>query len=330
MRIIFPDDVADHYQIDNNGGPIPNQIELTFKAVITGGGIPEWLFYVLIIALVVVVFYFVLYQVRLKYPPIVRKIHDLSGNVRRGKSAAKIPVQKVASREEGIYSEFAKLLNEYSFLQTHARTMAAHAKQAKQKGYVPPEKDTLAKDFELSVKEKVVDVKSVAPAIFPKEGPKKTVIGAPKTVYVEPAAPAAPAMPEKPAAPAAPAQPAAPSVPGVATVPAIPKIPAMPGAPGLVKPVSISAMPKPAAKPLPTKPGAPSSEGEGQEGLYGELVKMEQKKYKAQRSLRDLKAKKEKGILSDEEYEQYRVKFEEALEKINEKIAEIRRKLVNF
>ncbi len=324
VRITVPEELRDYYEI-------PMELYYSFHAEKTGGVFPDWLVYLILVALVVVVFYFILYQIRFKYPPIVRKIHDLSGAVRHGKPAAKIPVQKVASREEGIYSEFAKLLNEYSFLQTQAKSMAAQAKKTKQKGYVAPgAKDTLAKDFDLSVKEKVVDVKSVAPAIFPKEGPKKVVIGAPKAEYVEPEKPTAAEMPEKAAAPGAPAPAATPSTPGVPSVPSIPKIPSIPGAPGLVKPVSISAMPKPAAKPLPAKPGAPSGEGTGQEGLYGELVKMEQKKYKAQRSLRDLKAKKDKGILNDEEYEQYRIKFEDALDKINEKIAEIRRKLVNF
>nr|MDO8086311.1 hypothetical protein [Candidatus Sigynarchaeum springense] len=293
-----------------------------------GSTIPEWVFYLILVALVVVVVYFVLYQVRFKYPPIIRKIHDLSGAVRRGKPAAKIPVQKVVSREEGIYSEFAKLLNEYSFLQTQSKSIAALAKKTKQKGYVPPEaKDTLAKDFELTVKEKIVEVKPVAPAIFPKEGPKKITVGPPKAEYIEPEKPAAAVAPPKPAAPGAITPPATPGMPGM---PSVPKIPAPGAAPGIAKPISISELPKPAAKPLPAKPGAIATAGEGQEGLYGELVKMEQKKYKAQRSLRDLKAKKEKGILTDEEYEQYRVKFEEALDKINEKIGEIRRKLVNF
>ncbi|MBN2150937.1 MAG: hypothetical protein JW839_05815 [Candidatus Lokiarchaeota archaeon] len=308
VRITIPEELRDHYQI-------PVDAYYSFYAEQKGQGFPEWLFWIIFIALIVVVTYFVLYQIRFKYPPIIRKIHDLSGAVRRGKAAAKIPVQRVTSREEGIYSEFAKLLNEYSFLQTHAKTMAAQAKKAKQKGYVAPEaKDTLAKDFDLTVKEKIVEVKSVAPAIFPKEGPKKVVVGPPKAEYVEPETPAT-------------AVPTAPAGPGM---PSIPKIPAPGEAPGLAAPVSVAALPKPAAKPLPAKPAVAPSGGEGQEGLYGELVKLEQKKYKAQRSLRDLKAKKEKGILSDEEYEQYRVKFEEALEKINEKIGDIRRKLVNF
>ncbi|MEX2682112.1 MAG: hypothetical protein Q6373_010960 [Candidatus Sigynarchaeota archaeon] len=301
---------------------IQNNYEYTIQTkAYQGSAIPEWVFYLILAALVVVVVYFVLYQVRFKYPPIIRKIHDLSRAVRQGKPAAKISVQKVASREEGIYNEFAKLLNEYSFLQTHSKSIAALAKKTKQKGYVPPAaKDTLAKDFDLAVKEKVVEVKHVASAIFPKEGPKKITTGPPKAEYVEPEKPAPVIMPPKPAAPGV-------IPPGT---PSIPAVPAPGEAPGLAKPVSIAALPKPAAKPLPAKPGALVSTGEGQEGLYGELVKMEQKKYKAQRSLRDLKAKKEKGILTDEEYEQYRVKFEEALDKINEKIGEIRRKLVNF
>ena len=62
----------------------------------------------------------------------------------------------------------------------------------------------------------------------------------------------------------------------------------------------------------------------GHEGLYAELVKLEQKKYKAQRSIRDLTAKKEKGILSADEYNQYKAKFDEALKKINESIADLR------
>nr|MDO8110025.1 hypothetical protein [Candidatus Sigynarchaeota archaeon] len=299
----------------------------------TGSVIPEWVFYLILAALIGVVIYFVLYQVRFKYPPIVRKIHDLQRNVRRGRAAAKIAPQRVASREEGIYSEFAKILDEYSFLATHAKAMGAKAKEAKaKKGYVAPEEDTLAKEFDLAPKEKVIEIKSVAPAIFPKEGPKKyTEL---PSIPAPAATPALPAIP-KPAAPVvsvpfAPAvpKPAAPAIPGPVT-PAMPKIPAIPEVPGTKKVASIAALPKPAAKPLPTKPGA-APEGEGQEGLYGELVKLEQKKYKAQRSLRDLKAKKDKGILTDEEFQQYQVKFEEALEKINEKIAEIRRKLVNF
>ena len=273
-----------------------------------------WLVEILMVGIIVLVGWFILYQVRFKYPPIIRKIHDLQRSVRRGKVAGKIAAQKVMSREEGIYSEFAKILNEYSFLQTRAKSMTASAKKAKaEKGYVEPaEKDTLAKDFDLSTAEKVVEIKSVAPAIMPKEGPKK---------YVElPTAPVA--VPTVPALPTV-----VPAKPGAA-IPVAPKIPTM-MKPGAMKPPSLAALPKPAAKPVP-QPGAMPSEGEGQEGLYGELVKMEQKKYKAQRSLRDLKAKKEKGILNDEEYKQYEAKFEEALERINEKISDIRRKLVNF
>jgi tetratricopeptide (TPR) repeat protein len=76
---------------------------------------------------------------------------------------------------------------------------------------------------------------------------------------------------------------------------------------------------------IPAKPSEASHEG-----LYGELVKLEQKKYKAQRSLRDLEAKYNKSIISATEFEDYKAKFTEALDRINEAIADIRRKLVDF
>jgi hypothetical protein len=299
---------VDTYQTANFSRQFNVQAEYSYRFTTEKNpstGVPAWVFYLILAALMVLTTWFILYQVRFKYPPIIRKIMDLSRSIRRGKASNKIHAQNVPSREENIFSEYAKVLNDYSFLQTRARVIGRMAKAEKEKGkgYVAPT-DTLAEEYSMGTEQHEVEIqfKTAVPPALPKEGPKKG------KGYQAPAAQAT----EEETKPSE-----APSVPA-----GKPELP-------VVKPPSPAAMPKPAAKMAPLGVPETSEEVTGQEGLYGELVRLEQKKYKAQRSIRDLKAKKEKGILSDEEYNQYLEKFEEALNTINERIAAIRRKLVN-
>jgi hypothetical protein len=255
--------------------------------------------------------------VRFKYPPIIRKIMDLSRAIRRARNPAKIHAQKVMAREEHIFSEYAKILNDYSFLQTRAKVIGGLAKAEKEKGkenVALAPTDTLADEYAMAKEQREVEinVKSAVPAKLPKEGPKKG-----KKIKGEEPAPARAAAP-------------------VTVVKAVAEEEGekgAPAAPSLPKKPSITPAPANAAQkaPTPESLGMPRTAEEvgGQEGLYGELVRLEQKRAKAQRSIHDLKAKKENGILSNEEYDEYMGKFEEVLNSITERIDSIRRKLVN-
>ena len=107
-----------------------------------------------------------------------------------------------------------------------------------------------------------------------------------------------------------------------------------------VKPIGLAALPKPSVAPLKAyrapssvgKPAEPAAEGAGEthENLYQQLVLLEQKRYKAERSVRDLDAKHNKGLVNDAEYKNYMEKINAGLEKIKTQISDIRRKLISF
>jgi len=59
-------------------------------------------------------------------------------------------------------------------------------------------------------------------------------------------------------------------------------------------------------------------------------VLLEQKRYKAERSLRDLEAKHTRGVITDAEYNDYQRKIQESLDKLKENIAQLRRKMLAF
>jgi hypothetical protein len=93
--------------------------------------------------------------------------------------------------------------------------------------------------------------------------------------------------------------------------------------------------PVPGAVPAAASGAAPGAApggagGESHENLYQQLVLLEQKRYKAERSLRDLDAKHAKGLISDDEHKSYQEKISGGLEKIKQQIADIRRKLISF
>lgn len=285
----------------------------------TNSGIPVWVFWLVFGGLVAMAAWFILYQVRFKYPPLVRKIHDLKRSVARGRIASRIPKQKVKTREENIFQVYAKQINEYGFLQTRDSRYAARAA-----GYAPIPDQSISLEFEMPAidKAEIEALEFQAPKVSGK---------APTKQYIALEAPAAPAP--------------APSIPRPLTKPAPLKPGARPVAP--IKPVkpagmkpqakpSIKALPKPAA-PLPKVAVAsalPSpavgAETTKPENLYQDLVLLEQKRYKAERSLRDLDAKHSRGTISDEEYEEYGVKIKESLDKLKENIAQLRRKMLSF
>lgn len=66
------------------------------------------------------------------------------------------------------------------------------------------------------------------------------------------------------------------------------------------------------------------------ENLYQELVLLEQKRYKAERSMRDLDAKHARGTITDAEYNEYQKRIQESLDKLKENIAQLRRKMLSF
>ncbi|MBN2150339.1 MAG: hypothetical protein JW839_02720 [Candidatus Lokiarchaeota archaeon] len=305
----------------------------------TGGGIEPWVFWLVFAGLIVVVVWFVAYQVRFKYPPMIRKIMDLKRSVGRDKVATRIPTQKVRSREEGIYHKYASMVNAYSFLQTRDTRYASKAA-----GYAPVPDDSISLDFEL----KAIDQPDMELPAAPV--PKGMMKKAAPTSYAEPPVPvpgAAHGIPRPTTKPAplsletpkiSPAQPGViqvtrPITPSAAPPPAMPK----PMAPAPGAPPSIKALPKPAAgMPRPSvpapKPAALSSVQDQvkPENLYQELVLLEQKRYKAERSLRDLDAKHARGTITDAEYNDYQKKIQESLDKLKENIANLRRKMLSF
>src|SRR5271157_824984 len=275
---------------------------------------------VLLIGIIAISTWFILYQIRFKYPPIVRKIHDLKRSVSRGRLASRIPTQKVKSREENIFQEYAKQINEYGFLQTRDSRYAARAA-----GYAPVPDQSISLEFEMPSIDKAdrEAVESKAPKL-PGKAPTKQ--------YVEletPPAPApAPAIP-RPLTKPAPKQPGAKVSPPIKPIkPTGVKPPAKPSIKALPKPAA--RLPKPAAVPsaLPSTMGG--AEASKTENLYQDLVLLEQKRYKAERSLRDLDAKHARGVISDEEYGEYNEKIKESLDKLKENIAQLRRKMLSF
>jgi len=336
---------------------IETSYSFTISAYPPTSGIPEWVFWLVFAGLIAMAAWFLAYQMRFKYPPMIRKIMDLKRSVNRGKIATRIPTQKVRSREEGIYHFYANMVNAYSFLQTRDTRYASKAA-----GYAPIPDESISLDFELKAIDQPEMELPAAP--LPKGMAKKA---APST-YVEPPKPAAPApVPVPGATPGIPkpttkpapmalefpstgsALPATPSMkplagkpipvqvtrplaPSAAAPPAIPK----PLAPAPGAPPSIKALPKPPAgmqRPSvpPPKPAALAAQAQIKpENLYQELVLLEQKRYKAERSMRDLDAKHARGTITDAEYNDYQKKIQESLDKLKENIAQLRRKMLNF
>ncbi len=318
-----------------------------------GGGIEPWVFWVVFGALIAMVVWFLAYQIRFKYPKMIRKIMDLKRSVGRGRIATRIPTQKVRSREEGIYHFYANTVNAYSFLQTRDTRYASKAA-----GYAPIPDESISLDFEM----KAIDQPEVELPAAPL--PKGMAKKAAPTSYAEPPVPvqvpgATPGIPRPSTKPApaslefpsiGPAQPLAPSpkplgakpgvvqvtrpiTPSAGTPPAMPKpLTPAPGAPPAIK-----ALPKPAAGlPRPSVPAPKPAALSGMqdqvkpENLYQELVLLEQKRYKAERSMRDLDAKHARGTITDAEYNEYQKKIEESLSKLKENIATLRRKMLSF
>jgi len=309
---------------------VPSNMELQYQVTRTfnvyvsikppTGGIPEWVFWLVFGGLIGVTVWFVLYQVRFKYPPLVRKIHDLKRVVARGKVASRIPKQRVKTREENIFQIYAKQINEYGFLQTRDSRYAARTA-----GYAPTPDQSISLEFEMPAIDKA---EAEQLELQMPKAPGK----APARQYTEvepPAAPAsAPAIP-KPMTRPAPLQPGAkPIAPMKPVKPTGMKFPTKP---------SILTLPKPAAplvKPVAVPTALPSTTAGAEpmktDNLYQELVLLEQKRYKAERSLRDLDAKHARGVISDEEYNEYNDKIKESLDKLKENIAQLRRKMLTF
>jgi hypothetical protein len=353
-------------------------IQTSYSFVITaflpGGGIDPWVFWVVFGALIVMVVWFLAYQIRFKYPPMIRKIMDLKRSVNRGKIATRIPMQKVRSREEGIYHFYANTVNSYSFLQTRDTRYASKAA-----GYAPIPDESISLDFEM----KAIDqpevglpaapvpkgmMKKNAPTSYSETGMMNTgapapygelplpTTSSPGPVPVPGATPGIPKPITRPAplSPGAPSiKPATPSItamkpleakPGVLQVTrplapsaGVPPAVAKPAGPSASVPPAIKTLPKPAAGlPRPSIPAPkPAALGGMQdqvkpENLYQELVLLEQKRYKAERSMRDLDAKHARGTITDAEYNEYQKKIQDSLDKLKENIAQLRRKMLSF
>ncbi|MFX0100876.1 MAG: hypothetical protein ACFFCS_14975 [Candidatus Hodarchaeota archaeon] len=285
----------------------------------TGGIDPIWI-WILVMALVAVSVWFLLYQIRFKYPPLIRKIHDMRGAVARGKSGEKIKSPKVKNREENIYNHYAQVINEHSFLQTRDSKFAA-----KSSGYAPVPDDTISLEFELTS----LDAGQEPVAVGPKKLKKMVTPTAPTkapvpTPAARPAVKPSVVTPPKPVTKApSPAKPEVKKVtrplPSAVSKPAAKPQPK----PAAVKPLTIS---RPMVKTPSVAPGKPATH----ESMYQQLVLLEQKRYKAERSLRDLNAKQAKGVITEDEYRQFFDKINSSLEKIKEEITDIRRKLISF
>ncbi|MBN2152425.1 MAG: hypothetical protein JW839_13315 [Candidatus Lokiarchaeota archaeon] len=296
-----------------------------------------WLVYTLLIAVIVISLWFIAYQVRFKYPPMIRKIMDMRRAVARSKEASKIRPAKVMSREENIYNHFAKVINAFSFLQTRDTRYAA-----KTGGYAPTPDGETKLEWEITAIEAPEMPQVGAKGLKRAKGyvaPEAVApVSAPAKPFTAPAAPVTPA-----AAPSAPLQPPAPgATPAPVTKPLAPAAGPAPVTKPMVKPPALAALPKPSVTPLKaTRPGMPgvkpvpgaapgAAVGESHENLYQQLVLLEQKRYKAERSLRDLEAKHSKGLISDDEHRSYQEKISGGLDKIKQQIADIRRKLISF
>nr|MDO8114682.1 hypothetical protein [Candidatus Sigynarchaeota archaeon] len=323
--------------------------------------VPLWLVYALIAGIIALAVVFILYQVRFKYPPMIRKIMDLRRSVANARDASKLRPPKVLSREENIYNHYAGIINVYRFLATKDTRFATKAP-----GYAPTPEGAPELEWEIPPLEGA-EMPTVAPKALKKAGmkgyvptetikpaampfvtpaavtPPQAPVAKPMAVPVPTAAPAVkPVAPAVPGAKPAIAPPIAPPTPIAAPVakPA-PVVPTPPTKPVVKAPPSLQALPKPSVAPLkavrpttaPKPAAAPAAEGaagETHENLYQQLVLLEQKRYKAERSLRDLEAKHAKGLISNEEFTSYQEKLAGGLEKIKTQIADIRRKLISF
>ncbi|MHA1684087.1 MAG: hypothetical protein ACTSUE_24320, partial [Promethearchaeota archaeon] len=288
--------------------------------------IPIWVFYLLVGIIIGMIVYFILYQVRFKYPPLIRKIHDLKRSVSRGKRMAGIRPPKVKNREENIYGLYSKAINIYSFLQTKDSRFAARSA-----GYAPIPDESIELEFEMpSLDGAVPELESQVP-------PKKFK--------------AAPVRLEKPVSKPVPAlgagvAPAVMSKPAVKQVKRpLPKLGTAPGPKPLSPPAkptvapkktpTITSLPKPTARPpatvrVPRAKLVPSVKPINTDNLYQQLVLLEQKRYKAERSIRDLNAKHGKGQVTDDEFKEYDEKLRGSLEVVKEQINELRRRLISM
>ncbi len=306
------------------------------------GGIPPWLFWTVFGGLLAIVVWFLAYQIRFKYPPMIRKIMDLKRSVARGKVATRISAQKVRSREEGIYHFYANVVNAYSFLQTRDTRYASKAA-----GYAPVPDESISLDFELKAIDQPEMELPAAPV--PKGMMKKGMT----TSYAEPPVPttvpgATPGIP-RPSTKPAPLSLETPAIkPAPTSMPVMKPLTAKPGVMQVTRPLgapagvppgvspTIKPLPKPTAGLRPSVPAPkPAALGGMQdqvkpENLYQELVLLEQKRYKAERSMRDLDAKHARGTITDAEYNEYQKRIQESLDKLKENIAQLRRKMLSF
>ncbi len=340
--------------------------QFTLVVVAPPNPFPVEIVYLLFAVIIGLVAYFIAYQIRFKYPPMIRKIMDLRRTVARGKAADRIKPPKVLSREENIYTHYAKLINDYAFLQTKDTRYAAKAA-----GYAPTPDESISLDFEMPAIDGAFDIeaapKKAKGYVAPPAGAVPGAV-APAPAVVKPV-PGLTSLP-KPAAVAPVPKPGgmpAPPTPVLGTptpaVQPVPEQPPVPGAQPIMKPVTTPVtrpLPKPAVKappmaglPKPAAPGAPGAPvppaaqprgiapapkpaatpaagGMTQENLYQQLVLLEQKRYKAERSLRDLNAKHGRGMVQDSEYQAYQEKINATLDKIKDQITEIRRRLMSF
>ncbi|MHA1717275.1 MAG: hypothetical protein ACTSXP_16640 [Promethearchaeota archaeon] len=317
--IDVPADIELQYEFDTT----PQTFYVRTQRIET---IPPVVFYIVLFALIGLIIYFILYQVRFKYPKMVRKIHDMKSAVHRGKKGEKIRNPKVKSREENIFFNYARILNQHSFLQTKDTKYAAKAS-----GYAPVPDESIALEFELpsldfeetTPLEKPVAKREV-PTVIEKPPKAETKLKVP-SVETKPVTRTKPVSLPKPLPKPAAKQPPKPTVMKI-TRP-------LPSARLKTKPAP-KPIPRPAQKPpkkLPTAPLKPrTTKPVSHENLYQQLVLLEQKRYKAERSLRDLNAKLNRGLISENEYNEYNRKLNESLEKIKNQITDIRRKLISL
>ncbi|MHA1682225.1 MAG: beta strand repeat-containing protein [Promethearchaeota archaeon] len=298
----------------------------TLNIVKTGDTIPIWVFYMLIGIIIGISVWFILYQIRFKYPPLIRKIQDLRRVVSRGKASEKIKPPKVRTREENIYAHYSGQINTFSFLQTKDSRFAA-----KSAGYAPTPDSSIELEFGMPS----IDLEK-AEQVGPKTLKKGMVL--PKPAAKPPAPPIATPGEKGPAPSLKPAKKPA-KKPAIAQKPL--KQPAKPAAPKLV--AKRPSLIKPSLKKLPTPKKAPLKavrttpaakpgivKPASHENLYQQLVLLEQKRYKAERSMRDLTAKHSKGLVSDDEFNQYKAKLDATLGKIKSQISDIRRRLISI
>ncbi|MHA1848045.1 MAG: hypothetical protein ACTSXU_10400 [Promethearchaeota archaeon] len=326
IYITAPPELERQYQFDE-------KIVIYVQVEKAGGGVDPIVFWIVFSALIVVSVYFVLYQVRFKYPPMIRKIHDLKRAVVRGKKPEKIRLQNIQNREENIFWEFAKTLNKYSFLQTRDSKYAA-----KSRGYAPLPDESIELDFEMPALEHPSPVGEMKPATqvelkkplskepprkLPKPGEALPVSKAPAKVKGK--------LPAKTAAVSPSKEPVVKKV-----VRPISSKAAQPKSTLAKPPVTPRAAPSTRMPRVKTPPPSPkptprhiSSKGTlSTENLYQQLVMLEQKRYKAERSLRELNAKHNRGQLTEKDFNEYEAKIKASLDKIKSQITELRRRML--